>query len=115
MTTRFRVAAAIIALSAVVAQPVVADDNAASNAEAAFREGKAMFDRGEYNKAFTYLERSAGRNYPPAMNALGFCYQYGRGVKRDYAKALNWYKRASSEGDGTGAYNAGWMHLLMHH
>ena len=79
--------------------------------ESLFKQGKALFDRQAYAQAYKRLEQAARLNYAPAMNAVGFCYQYGRGVEQDYAKALNWYKRASSRGDAGGAYNAGWMYL----
>ena len=82
-----------------------------AKAEALFRQGKTLFDRQEYDSAHKLLEQAAVLDYAPAMNAVGFCYQYGRGVDKDYAKALMWYKRASAEGDGTGAYNAGWIYL----
>ncbi|MGC7434373.1 tetratricopeptide repeat protein, partial [Xanthomonas citri pv. citri] len=36
---------------------------------------------------------------PKAMTMLGELYSNAMGIRRDYAKALEWYKRASDAGD----------------
>jgi uncharacterized protein len=58
------------------------------------------FQRGEYKTAFNLaLKRAQENNDPKAMTMLGELYANAFGVKRDYAKAAEWYKRASDAGD----------------
>ena len=33
-----------------------------------------------------------------AQNNLGVCYEYGEGVKQDYAEAVKWYQKAAQQG-----------------
>ena len=33
---------------------------------------------------------------------LGKCYEFGKGVEKDQAKAVEWYQKAAEKGDATG-------------
>ena len=58
------------------------------------------FQRGQYKTAFDLAtQRAQEKSDPKAMTMLGELYANGFGVKRDYAKAIEWYKRASDAGD----------------
>ena len=97
------------------------------SAEEQYQRAKKLFDKGAHANAFSLLKMAAtpshrdgwntngrlgkDKGHPPAMNAVGYCYQFGKGVSKDYAKALEWYKKAAVQGDATGAYNYGCMHL----
>jgi len=37
-------------------------------------------------------------------------YQYGNGVKKDYAQAIRWYRLAAEQGDANAQYNIGKMY-----
>lgn len=43
-------------------------------------------------------QRAEVEKYPPAMDFLGWMYQEGRGLNRDYRKAFMWYERAKLAG-----------------
>ena len=43
-------------------------------------------------------QRAEVEKYAPAMNLLGWMYQEGRGLNRDYRKAFMWYERAKLAG-----------------
>ena len=43
-------------------------------------------------------QRAEVEKYPPAMDFLGWMYEEGRGVNRDYRKAFMWYERAKLAG-----------------
>lgn len=43
-------------------------------------------------------QRAEVEKYPPAMDFLGWMYQEGRGLSRDYRKAFMWYERAKLAG-----------------
>ena len=44
-----------------------------------------------------------------AQRALAFIFYNGLGVKRDYEKALTWFKKAAEQGNIPAADLAGWM------
>ena len=46
-------------------------------------------------KRMEYLKKSAEMGYAQAQAELGDCYAQGRGVKQDYVKASEWYRRAA--------------------
>ena len=57
------------------------------------------------------LRLSAGQDYAPAQNMLGYLYAGGTGVKADRDSAYMWIKRAADSGDATAASNIGYMLL----
>src|SRR5712671_2216355 len=57
------------------------------------------YQRGQYKTAFDLATARAGNGDPKSMAMLGELYAGGLGVKRDHAKAAEWYKRASDLGD----------------
>jgi TPR repeat protein len=40
-----------------------------------------------------------------AQNNLGYMYQYGYGVTKDYAEAVKWYRKAAEQGDADAKAN----------
>ena len=44
-----------------------------------------------------------------AQSNLGFMYDTGNGVKKDYKKALYWYEKAAEQGDAFAQNNLGVM------
>ena len=46
-----------------------------------------------------------------AQIQLGMCYRDGRGVEKDYEKALKWYRACADQGNSEGMDNVGFMHL----
>ncbi len=71
------------------------------NARACYRIG-AFYEDGEdgvveknYSLAFEYYEKSASNDDPFGQMGLGRLFRYGKGVERDYAKALQYYQLAS--------------------
>ena len=50
--------------------------------------------------AFKYFLRAAEAGYPPAMENLSKCYQYGKGVKADERRSMEWKIRSrAARGD----------------
>ena len=50
------------------------------------------------------------RETPPVQYNLGFMYANGRGVQRDDAEAVRWYRHAAEQGNATGQYSLGFMY-----
>ena len=58
------------------------------------------YQRGQYKTAFDLAtKRAQENNDPKAMTMLGELYANALGIKRDEAKAAEWYKRAADAGD----------------
>jgi TPR repeat protein len=70
------------------------------------------YQRGLYKTAFDLATtRATFNNDPKAMTMLGELYANAMGVKRDYAKAAEWYQRASDAGDREGMFALAMMKL----
>ena len=46
-------------------------------------------------------------NSPAEQNGMGDRYFYGRGVEQDYAKAMDWYRKAADRGLADAEYSVG--------
>ena len=70
------------------------------------------YQRGQYKTAFDLATKRAQENGDPkAMTMLGELYANAMGVKRDYAKAAEWYKRAADGGDREGMFALAMLRL----
>ena len=47
------------------------------------------------------------QGFSRAQFMLGFMYEHGRGVARDDANAVTWYRRAADQGNATAQCNLG--------
>lgn len=61
--------------------------------------------RKDYVKARAYYEKAAANDIAEAYNNLGVLYAKGLGVKRDQAKAYEYYQRAADLGSEVASYN----------
>src|SRR5260370_9312825 len=70
------------------------------------------YQRGQYKTAFELATKRAQENGDPkAMTMLGELYANAMGVKRDYAAAAEWYKRAADGGDREGMFALAMLRL----
>lgn len=46
-----------------------------------------------------YTDSEEMQRYRNNPNSMGYMYAHGRGVKRDYKKAMEWYQKAANQGD----------------
>lgn len=75
--------------------------------------GDRSFSFGDYDVARQYYERVLqidGKNVK-ANNRLAMLYRFGYGVERDYARAREYYLRASDGGDAGAAFNVATFYL----
>ena len=61
-------------------------------------DGIAAFRGGDYATAIQLLRQFAERGNPSAQFYLGFMYANARGVPKNYAEALKWYRLAADQG-----------------
>jgi TPR repeat protein len=64
-----------------------------------FEAGKRAYDRGDYAAALREWQPLAEKGDLQAERRLGDLYGEGKGVPRDDAEALRWYRAAASRGD----------------
>jgi hypothetical protein len=56
---------------------------------------------------FQEYKASAEQGDAEAQFNLGFCYDDGRGVAKDYVEAVKWYRKAAVQGHAEAQYNLG--------
>lgn len=61
--------------------------------------GAQYYHTGDYQNAFKYVSIAAEKGLLTAQRNLGVLYENGTGVLQDYHKAIEWYQRASEQGD----------------
>lgn len=62
---------------------------------ASFRQGVSAFNRQEYLLASQNFFPLAEQGDPAAQTYLGFMFETGRGVPKNYTEAAMWYRRAA--------------------
>jgi TPR repeat protein len=75
-----------------------------------FRQGVAAFNRQEYLLAAQNFFPLAEQGDPAAQSYLGFMFETGRGVPRNYTEAVMWYRRAAEQGDSLAQYSLGLLY-----
>src|SRR5580698_3783402 len=72
----------------------------------------AAYQRGQYKTAFDLAtKRAQDKGDPNAMTMLGELCANGLGTKRDYDKAIDWYRKASAGGDREGMFALAMLRL----
>jgi TPR repeat protein len=93
-----------------------------------FLDANAALDRGEYPRALRLYHSVADYGYihdhsvadygyihaQEAQERLGFMYDTGMGVTRDYAEAMRWYRLAADEGYPVAQWEIGDMYEEGH-
>jgi TPR repeat protein len=97
----------ILAMAAATALLVSAGDFAEA---ASFRQGVSAFNRQHYLLAAQNFFPLAEQGDPAAQSYLGFMFETGRGVPRNYTEAAMWYRRAAEQGDSLAQYSLGLLY-----
>ncbi|KAI9193545.1 uncharacterized protein BJ171DRAFT_478799 [Polychytrium aggregatum] len=72
----------------------------------AYSEGKLGLKRDEHQAFALYLNSSKG-NHPEATFRTARCYELGSGTKKDYKKAVQFYRKASALANHAAMYSLG--------
>ena len=76
--------------------------------EAQYQMGEYHVNRKEYDLAFNYYSLSANQNHAAAQNMCGKFFAEGWGsIKKDSAKANEYFRMAAEQGNESGAWNLG--------
>lgn len=76
-----------------------------------YQEGNALEQKKEYDEAFRLYQESADGGSSAGVNAVGFCYEYGRGVQKNDSMAFHYYQRAAEMDNYLGKYNLARFYL----
>ncbi len=68
------------------------------------------FDPINYDLAYSWFQKAAKLGNVDAIVYVGLCYEYGRGVPKDYKQSFQCYKRAADSGDKYGIMNLARLH-----
>jgi len=74
------------------------------------RQGITAFNRQDYGRASGIFIPLAERGEASAQTYLGFMFETGRGVPRNYTEAAMWYRRAAEQGDSRAQYSLGLLY-----
>jgi TPR repeat protein len=96
---RPRRALGAILFAALLASPVLG--------QVALEEGLAAYRSGDYAKAMELWRPLAEKGNADAQYRVGSMYAEGKGVERNDATALTWFKRAAEGGNAAAQYNVG--------
>lgn len=70
-------------------------------------KGINAYNSGNFKVAYDQAIPLATHGYAPAENLLGMMYELGKGVTKDLAKSITYYRRAAEKGDMYAQYNLG--------
>jgi len=73
-------------------------------------EGSPSLIKASNETAFNYFKKSADKSNPMGQSGLGLMYLYGRGVEKDYTKALKYFTLAADQGWVDGQLQLGIMY-----
>ena len=95
--------ALITVLLILPAHPVIARNHInvqeeLSKSEQSYKIATRAYRVGDYATALMYLRPLAEQNHKKAQGTLGWMYEAGRGVRRDYIMAFVWYDLAVTNG-----------------
>src|SRR5258708_32686329 len=74
------------------------------------RQGASAFNRQQYLLASQNFFPLAEQGDPAAQTYLGFMFESGRGVPKNYTEAAMWYRRAAEQGDSLAQYSLGLLY-----
>ena len=74
-------------------------------ARAQFLVGFLLKEKGQYEEAVKWYKKTAAQGKVYAQNNLGYCYERGKGVKKDILEALKWYEKAAEQGHAEAVKN----------
>ena len=71
-------------------------------------EADKEYDNKNYARAIELYKQISNDMW--AQNRIGYMYEYGKGVGRNYSEAVNWYRKSAEQGNAMGQCNLGYMY-----
>ena len=73
--------------------------------------GIELYNKGEYNQAVEWFEKSAEQGFADAQYYMARCYHNGHGVEQNYEEEAAYYQKAARQGHTDALYNMGYCHM----
>jgi TPR repeat protein len=61
----------------------------------------------DHEKAFSYYLQASKQSHPPSTYRAAVCYEHGAGTKKDFQRAVQFYRKAAALGDVLSMYKLG--------
>lgn len=71
------------------------------------QKAQAAYEKGNYDEAIRYFEKSANGGNTESMVQLGEIFHYKR---RNLSKSLEWFHKAAERGSGEACFNIGYIY-----
>ncbi|MBO43546.1 MAG: hypothetical protein CMM28_07460 [Rhodospirillaceae bacterium] len=81
---------------------------------ASFREGLAAYKMGDFKKALSSWRPLAQQGEAESQTRMGYLFEHGKGVERNYQQAVEWYQKAARQGEPAAQFNLGVMYRKGH-
>ena len=81
---------------------------------ASFRDGLAAYKLGDFEKALSWWRPLAQQGEAESQTRMGYLFEHGMGVERNYQKAVEWYQKAARQGEPAAQFNLGVMYRKGH-
>lgn len=94
-------------LKVILAALMVFATVSAQKTDKLYEEGKALYDAKNYSAAVPKLKAAAEKGHKKAQYRLGLCYDKGKGVEENDAKAVEWYSKAAAQDYAKAQYQLG--------
>ena len=78
--------------------------------EECYKRGWDYYEKKRYIDAFSWYKKAAEQGYVLAQAQLGYMYEVGEGIEKDYNQAEYWYKKAAEQGYAYAQCNLGEMY-----
>jgi len=75
-------------------------------------DGLAAYKKGNFDIAVSLLRPLAEQGNAQAEEKLGRLYQRGKGVPKDFARAVDWYRKAAEKGDAAAQGRLGFLYRV---
>jgi len=77
-----------------------------------YRKAVDAYKKEDYKTSYKLILPLAKKGFAQAQYNLGVMYGNGRGVTKDYSKAIKWWNLAADQGNGKAQINLGWMYEM---
>ncbi|MDE6514315.1 MAG: caspase family protein, partial [Muribaculaceae bacterium] len=91
-------------------QPAAAASVQKQTAEEQYKIGNDYYNKEDYHQALVWLRKAAELGHSDAQNHLGYMYDYGLGVDKNYVEAVRWYRKSAEQGNSYAQRNLGYMY-----
>lgn len=78
--------------------------------QAQFDEGVRLYKAKDFTEAAKVFQKLADQGNPKPQLQIGYQYEYGEGVRRNYEEAVRWYRKAAEQGNAAAQSNLGMMY-----